>query len=358
MKKLIFPLVLATLLLSACGNDAVSETPAETDESISETVKEATDKAVDTAKDVSEKTETEVKDTVVSDNKESNENSTVANTTETSIETSKNAEATTAVATDSGEFNEPAVIQTSTTDYSKYGQVVHGWTGNGRGPEYLIRDDFDYSDVAGGLAWTGDFWTASNGVVLKVIPADGIYERIVVGDVAGIDNEPNSPYRIAANEAMGTKVYQTMSETIPLTSTKKTSINTSDADLVAFKNAYDANYGLSHNAGAVNSSLALFVDGVADVDVLGANWWSIRRSGDSWKLTINTTLDNWRWSGVHQILRYLSPDGDALYQLFYEDAYSGRMDVMPTYDDWYSYGNSQVMTPDETGNGTATWYFK
>ncbi len=260
------------------------------------------------------------------------------------------------------EANEPIVIETSTVTTSAYGtpQEYNG-DPEGRGPGRIIVKGFDYNDVYQGMAWKGDYWTASNGVEIKVIPVEGnIYERLPVPDGKGLDNAPGSPFRVACNEAAGTASdkFNAVSETIPVTSFKRDSIDTSDANLLAFKNSYDSHYGGYSGGGAANASLNVFSDGVADVDNLGATFWSIRREGDYWKLQINGNLDAWRWSGVHQILRYLSPDGEALYNAIYDCFYTGgeNYDVWDAYDTWETIGNSQCYLGSSSSGGI--WYIK
>lgn len=93
-------------------------------------------------------------------------------------------------------------------------------------------------------------------------------------------------------------------------------------------------------------------------DSVGGIFWSVIRVDDYWEVKINALPSELRWDGIHQVLRYLSPDGDSLYNLIYEDCYTGRQDIMPEYDEWYSYENSQVMVEDTENMGYVIYRFK
>lgn len=275
---------------------------------------------------------------------------------------------------------EPTVVPTTapattTTTSNSWGtpQEYHG-DPEGKGPGRIIVKGFDYNDFFDGYSWKGEYWTASNGVEIKIVSVTdytGGTGRVPVPDGKGKDNEPNSPYQIAMAEAAGDNVNKfnaDLNVTLPLATYKRAEIDINDANIVAYRNAYDYKlYSINGQSDLykpyqygdpVNQRLAMASDGVAEFDKVGGKFWHIRRVNDYWEVRINGNLAEFRWDGIHQVLRYLSPDGDSLYQLIYEDFYTGRQDIMPEYDEWYSYQNSQVMIHDTEQGGYVIYYFK
>lgn len=271
---------------------------------------------------------------------------------------------------------EPVVENTDTTKPSSFGtpQEYNG-DPEGRGPGRIIVKGFNYNDIfddGSETAWEGEYWTASNGVELKILRVEGRETgMIAISDGKGKDIEFNSPYMVAVAEAEGidlNKYVADLNVTIPLASYKRTEIDINDADLVAYRDAYD--YKLYANKGIaeyytpyqygeqVNLRFAVASDGISEFDSVGGIFWSVIRVSDYWEVKLNCVPEEFRWDGIHQVLRYLSPDGDALYQLIYEDCYTGRIDVLPEYDEWYSYENSQVMVHDTEKAGYVIYYFK
>ena len=237
----------------------------------------------------------------------------------------------------------------------------------GRGPGRIIVKGFDYDKVG----WKGVYWTASNGVEIKVIEVDGrATGMIAVLDGKGKDIEHNSPFQVACAEAEGTnlnKYNADLNVTIPLAPYKRTEIDINDKDLVAYRDAYD--YKLWRNNGVaefytpykygepINMRYAVASDGIGEFDGLGAIFWRITRENDYWKVKINANLAEFRWDGIHQALRYLSPDGDTLYQVIYEDCYFGSPTILE-YDEWFAVGNSQIYQPNPDSRNASIYYFK
>lgn len=268
------------------------------------------------------------------------------------------------------EENEPYIPPTTTTS-NDFGtpQEYHG-DPEGRGPGRIIVKGFNYDSYG----WRGEYWTASNGVEIKIASVDGKETGMIpVPDGVDKDNEPTSPFQVALAECLGednSKDQVDLNVTIPLTSYKRTEIDINDADLVAYRDAYDYKLWTNHGMAAyytpyeygvtpyINLRFAVASDGIGEYDSVGAIFWEIYRVDDYWKVKINANLAEFRWDGVHQVLRYLSPDGDALYQLIYEDFYTGRLDVIADYDGWYSYENSQIYQEDTENMGYVIYRFK
>lgn len=306
-----------------------------------------------------------------SDTEEPTEKTETSNTEDPAIE---NAETTNKEETANTESNNTESAANKTVTSSNWGtpQEYNG-DPEGKGPGRIIVKGFDYNDFDNaGASWQGEYWTASNGVEIKVLSVEGNETGMLpVPDGKGKDLEPNSPFQVAFAEAFGidiNKFKADMNVTIPLATYKRTEIDINDANIVAFRNAYD--YKLYSMKGmedsfkpyeygeGVNLRLAVATDGVAEFDITGAKFWQIRKVNDYWEVRMNAIPADFRWEGIHQILRYLSPDGDSLYDVIYEDVYYGRFDVLPEYDEWYSYQNSQVMVKDTENMGYMIYYFK
>ncbi|MCR4758508.1 MAG: hypothetical protein K5792_11965, partial [Butyrivibrio sp.] len=133
---------------------------------------------------------------------------------------------------------------------------------------------------------------------------------------------------------------------ITAASAKRTSIDVNDATLLGYKANYEA---IMNNDGAINGDFIITSNSVTHRAVNGGDIWVIFYDSGmgAWKVRINSSSPyQYTWDGIKNILKYVNPDGEALYNVIYEDFYTGREDVMPTYDDWYSYGNSNIMIVD------------
>jgi len=345
-------------------------------------------------------------DTVTSDVAEAAKGDTIEDTSSTTASTEEVTEASTEA---SSEEVVEAVIETSTdntdttvveatvaeADVTESVQVStatsgtltgetgpNGWpiieyngSADGKGPglawvkgvDYLAKESIMNGTYDGVVAFT-----ASNGVTIKAVlyhSPDGqpLYEPISC-DARGKDLEPNSPWSVAVKEArepyLGKEdLSANVNATLPNTSYKRNSIDPNDSSVVEYKKAYDYKratlnggqyYGSKFDT--INDSIFFFTDGVGEYDKKGNPLWEFRNNGSYWSLVIYQNPAEYQWSGIKEVLEYLSPDGAALYQLFYEDYYYGRTDVIPTFDDWYSYGSSQVLVPEAATY--SSWYFK
>ena len=94
--------------------------------------------------------------------------------------------------------------------------LLYDKKGTGRGPGANFRKGHDYEnhEVAGGKVlgelnwWELTTWTASNGVVLKILPADqGFPNGAPIIDGCGLDNVPGSDFLLAVAECLGTGEY-------------------------------------------------------------------------------------------------------------------------------------------------------
>lgn len=373
-------LISSLFILSACGkNESAAAKTAETEEP-----------AV-AAEVADETTENVVADNTASDIDVAEEEVGVGNvvTIEPNLtplagDLKNNKEVTTEVKADN---NSKSSSTPKTTKSGKW-EYITGYKGDGYGPGNKIRTDFDYAILINDFAtdnpeevWNnkGVIVTASNGVSIKALhytSPDGVQDDYFpLCDGEGKDLEPNSPFMVAVNEFMylsweGRSQVSDFSASpeavLPVTSFKKTSLDVNDASLQAFKVAMDKKraqaQGIEYHDktqyNIVNDQVDVFYDGIMEMDRYGGILWQFRWVGDHWELKIDLNPAEYQWAAIKNVLHYLSPDGDDLYQLIYEDCYTGRQDIMPTFDDWYSYANSQVLVQDTYNAGYVIYCFK
>lgn len=290
---------------------------------------------------------------------------------------------TTAAATDCG--NAVPTSDEKVVPYSQNWPHISSYVGDGNGPGMKIRDDFDYSYyLPSNGSWDRVYAvTASNGIQIKTLSyyahSEGVGDFIEydpIPDGNGRDMEPNTPYMIAFNEIkaeyLGIPVQNnTASEaaTLPYTSTMRTSFDVEDPTLLAFKEAVDRKRAeadsreyidRSEYKDFINDQLDLFYDGICEIDRTGKILWWFRYLDDHWELWLWVNPVEYQWAAIKNILHYISPDGDSIYDAIYDDFYVASYEN--PIEDWGSYwpiGNSYVMAdPDCIGTDHATWYFK
>lgn len=366
-KKTIIIAMGLALVLTACANTAVNTV---TDDEVTSEVSEAAkgDTIEDTSSTIASTASTaSTEEAVTASTEASSKEEVVETVTETSTEEAAVVETTTVQA----DTTESAQVSTSTSSTLTGQTGPNGWpiieyngSADGKGPGLAWRSDINYLEKFPDMMGSYDdieAYTASNGVTIKVIVAyngnNKVFSPIIDGE--GKDLESSSPFMTAINEASygangllpTTDLSANVNATLPNTSYKRTSIDPNDSQVAAYKQAYDYKRSTCDGgtyyprpAGTINDSIFFFTDGVGEYDKKGVALWEFRNTGSYWSLTIYQNPAEYQWSGIKEVLEYLSPDGASLYQLFYEDYYTGRQDIMPTYDDWYSYGSgSQVV---------------
>ena len=88
--------------------------------------------------------------------------------------------------------------------------------------------------------------------------------------------------------------------------------------------------------------------------------WELEYNGSEWVVTIRANLSELQWDGLHNSLRLVSPDGDAVYNAVYEDFYSGATWI-ETFDAWYQIPNSssEIYVPDYSNpNSIIRYHFR
>jgi hypothetical protein len=362
------------LVLTACANTAVNTV---TDDEVTSEVAEAA--KGDTIEDISSTTASTEEVTEASTEASSEE------VVEAVIETSTENTDTTVVEATVTEADVTESVQVSTSASStltgKTGAngwpVISGYKGDGNGPGLAWRSDINYLEKFPDMMGSYDdieAYTASNGVTIKVIVAyngnNKVFSPIIDGE--GKDLESSSPFMTAVNEAFyganglytDTDLSANVNATLPNTSYKRTSIDPNDASVVAYKQAYDykrstADGGTyySRPAGTINDSIFFFTDGVGEYDKKGVALWEFRNTGSYWSLTIYQNPAEYQWSGIKEVLEYLSPDGAALYNVIYTDCYTGS-EVIQEWDTWWPVGGSQIYQPNpDAANRILTYYF-
>lgn len=214
---------------------------------------------------------------------------------------------------------------------------------------------------------TGTTWKASNGVELKI--NDAFADSIKAGDLgtdAAIwyedpdrDPTPNSPYMDAFNEFIygANEAYLNGKDRynpevvdisklpdIPLATSKQTSVVETDESR-AYKKAYDVMQGFQLTGKWKANPANLLQFGYSNGTGIGLThmaWdytWTLQYNGSEWVLTIINNLSELQWDGIHNSLRLISPDGDAIYNAVFEQFYY-RADWIVDYDGWYPIPNS------------------
>ncbi len=256
-------------------------------------------------------------------------------------------------------------------------------TGNGPGKNLVKGYDYDNT------YWDGStYWTASNGVILKAIPYYNYdyteiehYEPLVDGQ--GADLMEGSPYWTAVEELNvlngyyppNSNVHVPQEYWLPVAGSKRTSFdfwNNADFNRFAdkfhelsmrrehgeFKAGLRGEYELVGamwyaqpyiDAGKGDGSFTIranhrfkFVDGYGR-----NNGWSppdcVAQYGeDAIFLRITNNPLAYEWDAIHNIIRYLTPDAEAIYQTIYNDYYF-RNQGLKTYDTWQSVGASSAI---------------
>ena len=304
------------------------------------------------------------------------------------IETStENTDATVVEATvTEADVTESVQVSTATSGTLTGETGPNGWpiieyngSADGKGPGLAWVKGVDY--LAKNPSLNGSYdgvvaFTASNGVTIKAVlyhSPDGQEAYVpITGDAFGKDLEPNSPWAVAVKEAQEPfagkeDLSANVNATLPNTSYKRNSIDPNDASVVAYKQAYDykratvrgGTYYQPNASNVINDSIFFFTDGVGEYDSKGNPLWEFRNTGSYWSLVIYQNPAEYQWSGIKEVLEYLSPDGAALYASIYDDWYYASYDnPIEDFNNWYTVGGSQIYNEDTQGAGYGVYRFK
>ncbi len=255
----------------------------------------------------------------------------------------------------------------------------------GVGPGASPIKDFDYSYKEWDYRST---WTASNGVVLKVVPyyapsSDEIVHYELVIDGQGIDLMEGSPYMQACEELYqfngtyqpGTNVHVPESFWVPVTSSKhiffefwndpafqrfsnkfheisakrftgKSNALSGEYDLVGrpwyIKHWRDTALGY----GAFQFMASRPYSGGSDENTWEPMYHLSTYGDDCMQINLYFLPTAFEWDAIHNILRLMTPDAEAVYKMIYSDYYL-RDQGINEYDTWYPVGsNTEIMRPD------------
>ena len=376
--------ILLTIGMIGCGNVESSQ-----EVNLDSTITDVTEASVGntTIEEETEKASEAISEAIVEASTEASTEASSEEVVEAVAETSASKETTETITLEAvaNASTNTETVQTSTSGTLTGQTGPNGWpiieyngSADGKGPGLAWVKGYDYlakEEIMGGTYDGVVAFTASNGVTIKAVlyhSPDGQEGYVPIrGDAKGKDLEPNSPWMVAVKEAQATSwaaedLSANVNATLPNTSYKRNSIDPNDASVVAYKQAYDykratvrgGTYYQPNASNVINDSIFFFTDGVGEYDSKGNPLWEFRRVGDYWSFTIYQNPAEYQASGIVEVFDYLTPNGASLWQLFKEDFYTGRQDIMPTYDDWYSYGDNQVMCVNTEGTGHSTWYFK
>ena len=225
------------------------------------------------------------------------------------------------------------------------------------------------SDLENHPEWTMKrTWTASNGVVLKIrdkyshwdfennMAARATYGASEVIIFDGQDLRPGSAFMAAVTEFQygtgahegGAEVFMISPKDLPLVdtpATKQTSAPKTDS-WNTYVEAFNPLWKLQStgNANATGGNLSNYGTGIGLMGGSVSTYlWNLDWTGDCWKLTIRTNPTELQWNSIRNSLRNVSPDGDALYYAFYDEAYGSKA-VFSSYDTWVNIGGSQAMS--------------
>ena len=212
--------------------------------------------------------------------------------------------------------------------------------------------------------YAGKYFVGSNGVKVRIADA---YRVDAAGMIPhpdaifrdGTENiEPTSEWQKAVSEYLGEYTRLNMDpSSLPWVSTvssKQTTFDRNNASFVAYKNAFDPMWQMQNVGHSNEMSLSCLqpfdnnqdgvFDGVGLIDSapgkLGYMWeMKYDSSNGYWKLEIKGNYTELIWNSIHNSIRMITPDADAVYNAIYELYYYGG-DWVADYDGWYPIPNS------------------
>lgn len=226
--------------------------------------------------------------------------------------------------------------------------------------------------------YKGQYFVGSNGVKVRIadayrVDAEGMIPHPDAIFRDGTENiEPTSEWQKAISEYLGEYTRLNMDpSSLPSVSTvssKQTTFDKNNASFVAYKNAFDPMWQMQNVGHSNEMSLSCLqpfdnnqdgvFDGVGLIDSapgkLGYMWEMKYDSGNGyWKLVIKGNYTELIWNSIHNSIRMITPDADAVYNAIYEDCYNYYFE---STDVFYPVGNTEVMVKIE--NGTLYYYIR
>lgn len=215
------------------------------------------------------------------------------------------------------------------------------------------------NDNNGNTWYDGQTWTASNGVTIRIADGYNVDASFPHWDsvfVDGTENiEPGSDFMNAFNEYIGYLELNNISTAnLPQISTpasKQTTINKGDGSFIAYKAAFDPLWQTQNGSKlaqlqALDANHDGTFDGLGLLDALGSLGyiWTMQYDAGNgyWKLEVKGNYTELVWNSIHNSIRMITPDGDAVYNAIYEACYYDTQ-ISNNPNTWYSYGGTSVM---------------
>ena len=221
------------------------------------------------------------------------------------------------------------------------------------------------NDVHQNTWYAGQTWTASNGVTIRI--ADGFKIVPGQGNIYSIfydrteNCKPGSDWDKACNEYMGMSSTNEVSASdlpaVATVSSKQTTFDDSNSSFVAYKQAFDPLWAYQ-NTGSASALSCLqpydrnqdgVVDGIGLLDTSGvaAYMWTMDYDAANgyWKLAIKTNYTELIWNSIHNSIRMITPDADAVYNAIYQDYYYGYAGLeCENYEisNWITLGSTEL----------------
>ena len=215
--------------------------------------------------------------------------------------------------------------------------------------------------------YAGKYFVGSNGVKVRIadayrVDAEGMIPHPDAIFRDGTENiEPTSEWQKAISEYLGEYTRLNMDpSSLPWVSTvssKQTTFDRNNASFVAYKNAFDPMWQMQNVGHSNEMSLSCLqpfdnnqdgvFDGVGLIDSapgkLGYMWEMKYDSGNGyWKLEIKGNYTELIWNSIHNSIRMITPDADAIYDAIYQSYYNDNQ-VSNNPGSWFSYGSTSLM---------------
>lgn len=242
----------------------------------------------------------------------------------------------------------------------------------------IRNGDFDgdgVTDNHGNTWYQGQVFVGSNNVKVRIADGYDVKPMLPNPDAVfrdGTENiEPGSDWQIAVNEYLGrADINNVTGDNLPQVNTvssKQTTINDTDPSYLAYKAAFDPVWQVQNKGTYVEGGLSMLqtfdkghdgtVDGIGLIDSMGSlNYmWTLEYDyiNGCWKLEILGNYTELIWNSIHNSIRMITPDADAVYNAIYQDCYNYYFE---STDVFYPIGNTEVMVSIK--NGTIYYYIR